>query len=228
MIFTALIMGFAGSLHCVGMCSPLAMAVSNLTPAATLNRLIYNLGRILTYGMMGAIAGSLGWMLPFSGFPSILSVIMGLVMLIIALTGVRNIRIPILTKALQNITAKIKLLFSSFLQSKNYTSVFLLGILNGLLPCGLTFLALTYTLTLGNTLTSFYYMLLFGAGTLPVMFGLTTIFQLLVKRFNLNFRKVTTAMLVVSGFLLIARVFVFNQAHATPAERHVIDIVLCR
>lgn len=96
-----------------------------------------------------------------------------------------------------------------------------------MLPCGLTFLALTYCLTLSGPVDSFYFMLLFGAGTLPIMLGATSLVGYLVKRLNLSFRKVTTAMLFVTGCLLIARVFLFHQGHAIP-EEGVIDIILCR
>jgi sulfite exporter TauE/SafE len=231
MIITALIMGFAGSLHCVGMCSPLAMMVSNLNPAATLNRFVYNLGRILTYGLLGAIVGGAGWALPLAGFQNILSLALGMSLVLFAVLGITSLRIPVITPAIQKSTSLLKAAFGKFLQRKNYISIFILGSLNGLLPCGLTFLALTYCLTLGSVSQSFYFMLLFGAGTLPVMLGLTTIFQYLVKRFNLSFRKVTTTMLFLSGCLLIARVFIphshdahhVNTEHTTTAE-----ITICR
>jgi sulfite exporter TauE/SafE len=65
MIWTAFIIGFAGSLHCLGMCSPLAMAVTNMSPAIVLNRLLYNFGRILTYGLMARLNGVLPCELSF-------------------------------------------------------------------------------------------------------------------------------------------------------------------
>lgn len=228
MIFTALIMGFAGSLHCVGMCSPLAMAVSNLNPTATLNRFIYNLGRILTYGILGAIVGTAGWALPFSDFQNLVSVLMGVSLLLFAFLSISTVRIPGLTTLFQKITVNLKALFGKFLQRKDYASVFILGSLNGILPCGLTFLALTYCLTLNSPLMSFYYMLLVGVGTLPAMLGLTAVFLHLVKRFNISFKKVTTTMLFISGCLLIARVFFFHEHHALPEEHSVVEIILCR
>jgi uncharacterized protein len=223
-------MGFAGSLHCVGMCSPLAMTVSNLTPTATLNRFIYNLGRILTYGLLGAVVGSAGWALPLSGFQNILSLVLGISLLVFATLGATSIHIPVLTSAIQKLTGLLKSAFGKFLQRKNYMSIFILGALNGLLPCGLSFLALTYCLTLNSVSNSFYFMLLFGIGTLPVMLGLTTIFQYLVNRFNLSFRKVTTTMLFLSGCLLIGRVFIVHEhdSHAVPAHDAPTDITICR
>lgn len=227
MFFTALVMGFAGSLHCIGMCSPLAMAVSNLNSRATLNRVIYNAGRILTYGILGAVVGTIGWVLPFGNFQNLLSIVLGVSLLLLGVLGVSNINVPLLTGILQRATTKLKLLFGRFLQRKSYVSVFVLGSLNGLLPCGLTFLALTFCLTLNGPVDSFNYMLLFGMGTLPAMLGLTTLLMTLVKRFNISLKKLTTTMLILSGCLLIARVFIFHQ-HAMPEEYSVVDIIMCR
>jgi len=227
MIVTALLMGFAGSLHCAGMCSPLVMAVSNLTPVAILNRLIYNIGRILTYALLGAILGTAGWALPFSHFQNLLSIVMGMCLVIFAVLNIPSVRIPLVTNVFQKITIALKVIFKKVLQRKSYSSVFILGSLNGLLPCGLTFLALTYCLTLSGPMDSFYFMLLFGAGTLPIMLGATSFVGCLIKRFNLSFGKIATSMLFLAGCLLIARVFLFHQPHAIT-EEGVIDIILCR
>lgn len=224
MIATALIMGFAGSLHCVGMCSPLAMAVSNLGPTALLNRFIYNLGRIFTYGLLGAMVGTAGAMLPFARTQNVLSISLGVVLILVAIQATRNIPMPGLAMFVHKITSALKDLFGKFLQRRNYASIFILGSLNGMLPCGLTFLALTYCLTLNTPAMGFYYMLLFGAGTLPVMFGLTTVVGYIVKRFNISLRKVTMALLFLSGSLLIARGFM----HQPAAKHEPAEIILCR
>jgi sulfite exporter TauE/SafE len=227
MVLTALVMGFAGSLHCIGMCSPLAMAVSNASPRVALNRVIYNLGRIFTYGILGAMVGTIGWTLPFGNFQNLISVLLGVTLLLFGLLGVSHIRVPVLTNGLQHATTYLKQLFGKFLQRKNFYSVFILGSLNGILPCGLTFLALTYCLTLNSPAESFYFMILFGLGTLPAMVGLTAILMGIVQRFNISLRKLTTTMLILSGFLLIARVFLFHH-HTLPEEHGMVDIILCR
>lgn len=227
MFITALVMGFAGSFHCIGMCSPLAMAVTSLNSRATLNRLIYNSGRILTYGILGAIVGTIGWALPFGNYQNLVSIILGIGLLVVGLAGVTSINIPALTTVLQQVTTKLKLLFGRFLQQKNYLSTFVLGSLNGVLPCGLTFIALTFCLTLNGPLDSFNYMLVFGLGTLPAMLGLTTVILNVVKRFKISLHKLTTTMLILSGCLLIARVFLFHQ-HPLPESHGVVDIILCK
>jgi sulfite exporter TauE/SafE len=103
-----------------------------------------------------------------------------------------------------------------------------MGTLNGLLPCGLVLIALSYCLTLQAPLEGFTFMMMFGAGTLPVMLGLTSIIPTLVKKFRFNMYYVTSGMLIVSGLVLIARVFIMHVPHNANIQEGVIDIVLCR
>ena len=228
MVATAFIMGFAGSLHCAGMCSPLAMAVSGLHPRSMLRKLVYNAGRILIYGLLGLIVGAAGTALPFTDFQNLFSVFLGIMLLLAATPGLPVVRIPGLTYLFGRLSVSLKTLFASFLKQKNYLSVFVLGSLNGLLPCGLSFLALSFCLTLKSSSESFVYMILFGAGTLPVMLGMTTIFHFIVKTYQISFRKLTLTMLFFSGILLIGRVFFFQIDHLSQGEQKIVDIILCR
>jgi sulfite exporter TauE/SafE len=221
-------MGFAGSLHCLGMCSPLAMAVTNMTPTVFVNRLLYNSGRILTYGAMGAVVASIGVALPIGKAQGLLSVLLGISLLVIGLSGMSVMKVPLISRAFGNFSVLLKKAFAKHLQRKNYLSILLLGSLNGVLPCGLSFLALTYCITLRAPLDGFSFMLWFGVGTLPVMLGLTTVFHWIMKRFQFDAKRVTTGMLVISGLVLIARVFIVHIPHAKSVHEGMIDIVLCR
>lgn len=228
MIWTALILGFAGSLHCLGMCSPLAMAVTNMSRQVILSRLFYNAGRIVTYGLIGSVVATFGMALPLIQYQNLISIALGISLLIIGVTGLSAIRVPLITQGLGSFSVFLKKLFSKFIQRRGYGSTFLLGSLNGVLPCGLSFLALTYCLTLTVPAQGFIFMIAFGVGTLPVMMGLTGIFAWLLNRFNLNVKGVTTSMLVLSGVILIARVFITHLPHAASFQEGVVDIVLCR
>jgi uncharacterized protein len=226
MVLTALIMGLTGSLHCVGMCSPLAMAVGNMNTRAFLNRVIYNTGRIVTYGLLGLGIAGVGLALPISKFQNLISIFLGTILLFAGI-GLLKVNIPIFSSAIATLTSIIKKLFTKFLQRKNFGSVFLLGTLNGILPCGLVWIALTYSLTLQSVLEGFSFMILFGVGTLPVMLGFTSIITQILKRFNFNFQHVTSAMLILSGILLIVRVFIIHLPHQHSLQQGVVDIVLC-
>lgn len=228
LITSALIMGFAGSFHCIGMCSPLAMVATNLNRHVLLNRIIYNAGRILTYGVLGLLIGFIGKLIPFDQFQNLISIMMGIALLVVALLGVSNVRIPIMTPLLQRLNIVIKRAFADRLKERTKLSVFILGAVNGILPCGLTLLALMYCLTLNNPIQSFGYMVLFGIGTLPAMFGMATLYHFVVQRFNFNLKKTTTFMLVLSACLLIARVLVFHHQHLIHETHEIVEITICK
>lgn len=215
MWITALILGLAGSLHCVGMCSPLAMAVTRVRTPFIINKLLYNGGRIFTYGLLGALASSFGLFFQFTAYQNILSITVGCLLVLIGIGGISGIKIPIVTPSIQFIVLRLKVLFGKFLKQKSYPAITALGILNGLLPCGLTYLAMTYCLTLQGPLDGFYFMVLFGAGTLPVLLGITSVFNFLIKRFRFNTGRLSTAMFIFLGCLLIARVMFAKGADHT-------------
>jgi uncharacterized protein len=218
MWITALILGLAGSLHCVGMCSPLAMAVTHIRSPFIINKLLYNGGRIFTYGLLGALASSFGLFFQFSSYQNILSITLGCILLLIGVGGISGIKIPLITPFIQFIVLRLKVLFGRFLKQKSYPAITVLGILNGLLPCGLTYLAMTYCLTLQGPLDGFYFMLLFGTGTLPVLLGITGVFNFLVKRFQFNIGRLSTVMFIFLGCLLIARVMFVNGTHHSTVQ----------
>jgi len=211
MLTTAIILGFAGSLHCAGMCSPLAFAVTNKSGLA--NKILYNVGRIFMYCVMGAIVSSIGVVLPVYVQYAI-SITLGVALLIIGITG-SNFKIPLLTPLIR-VTSFIKAQFLKFIQQKRYGSVFMMGILNGILPCGLTFLALTACITLNGPMGGFIFMAAFGAGTLPVMLGLISIIPFFAKHFKFNVAKLSVAMQLAAGCLLIVRVLLVDPGAHLP------------
>lgn len=224
MLTTAFILGLAGSLHCAGMCSPLAYAVTARGGGIVANKVIYNLGRIFMYCVLGAGVSAMGMMLP-SVFQYAISITLGISLLIIGITG-SNFRTPVLVP-FRKFSAFLKDRFSNFLRDKKYSSIFIMGILNGLLPCGLTILALTSCITLSSPLGGFVFMASFGAGTLPVMLGLVSILPVLTKRFSLNLNKIMVVMQVVAGCLLIVRVLLVEPGSAPVTNAGVDSITIC-
>ena len=227
MLVTAFILGLAGSLHCAGMCSPLAFAVTQWSKSVFINRLTYNAGRIFTYGVLGGIVSSIGVALPLENFQTGLSVAMGLLLILIGLVGVSTFQIPFLHQSVNALTRFIKSRFSFFLQRKGTGSMILLGALNGLLPCGLTAIALASCLILPTMPDGVYFMLAFGAGTLPVMIGFVSFIQFLTTKFKFSFYRVNTIMLIVAGCLLIGRVFLV-EPHLETGSGNSEAIVICK
>ena len=224
MILTAFMLGLAGSLHCVGMCSPLVMAVTNLKGPQFVNRLVYNMGRIFSYGLLGLVAATFGSLFQFSGFQNAISTALGALLILGGILGLTTVKIPLLTTGMLTLTGTIKKIFSKFLSKKTISSLTLMGMLNGVLPCGLTYIALAYCISLSTPQEGLLFMLIFGLATLPVMLGLTSIFQIYIKKFNFSFHKVTTVTMILLGILLISRSLLAVRHSAPDAAGTAITI----
>jgi sulfite exporter TauE/SafE len=227
MYWTAIVMGFAGSLHCAGMCSPLVLAAT-ANGKGIRSRLVYNCGRILMYGVLGAILGSFGSFLPLDNFRNVLTVALGLALVILSIAGSNHVRVPLIHSKLSQLLIWFKGIFASVLKRRSTGSTFFLGFLNGILPCGLTFAALMVGFSFG-TWQSATFMMIFGLGTLPVMVGFSSGLHYLVKRFNFSLARMASLLLFVSGCLLITRAFVDHHDDPSLSHKHeLVEIVLCR
>ena len=137
------------------------------------------------------------------------------------------IRISFLTRPIGVLQNILKGAFAGVLKKRNIFAVTFLGMLNGLLPCGLTFLALTYCATLPAVTDGFVFMAAFGSGTLPVMLGFTGIASSLFRRLNFGAKGVTAVVMIALGCLLISRtLLVHHETHSTAGRGEAITI--CR
>lgn len=214
MWMVAMSMGLVGSLHCLGMCSPLVMVITARQPFP-MARLLYNVGRIFTYSVLGGVAGAFGSLFNFTDFQKIISVGLGLILIFIGITGASQFRFPLVTHAMHTFTLLVKNQFSHLLSNKNKTSMFILGALNGLLPCGLIYIAIAYcvALTPGQGIQ---FMMIFGLATLPVMFGVPSLLARYVQLLKVSFRKVTTVILILTGTMLLARSYFIHEHKPLP------------
>lgn len=220
---TAFLLGLAGSLHCVGMCSPLTMAVTRISRPALISKVLYNGGRIFTYTIMGALAGILGGLFDFLALQKVFSITVGTGLIIFGISGSRSFHIPLLSPLMVRINQLIKKSFSSLSKKGTRFTVLTLGLANGLLPCGLTYMALAYSMTATDSVQGAICMLLFGAGTLPAMLGLPLGLTALARRLSLNLPRINAAILILVGLLLVSRNFVHfpmmpdvSQVHSMP------------
>jgi sulfite exporter TauE/SafE len=172
MIWTGFFIGLFGSFHCIGMCGPIAMALPGSNQShfhIIINRVIYNFGRIITYSLLGAIMGIIGRQVSLAGFQQILSLIIGILILAYVLipSSIGN-RIAQLSGIHQIIT-KVQHTIGKLFKLNNQLSMVTIGILNGFLPCGLVYAGLAGSLVTGSVSGGFFYMILFGLGTMPLM-----------------------------------------------------------
>lgn len=204
----AFLLGLAGSLHCIGMCSPLAMAVTRISRPVLISKALYNGGRIFTYCIMGAFAGVIGGLFDFFALQKTFSILVGTGLIIFGISKSKPIPIPMVSHLLVRLTHMIKKSFGTLLKKRTRLSMLVLGIMNGLLPCGLTYMAIAYTMTAPGPAEGSLFMLLFGAGTLPAMAGMSFGLNHLVSRFNLSLPRINAAILIFVGLLLVARNFI--------------------
>ncbi len=221
-------MGIAGSLHCAGMCSPLILAVTAKRPHIA-QKIVYNTGRIFTYGMLGIVASTAGMFIQLSAYQQVLSILVGGMLLLIGLGGISGVKIPVLTSSIVHITLWLKRKFGFVLQRRGPWSSMLLGMLNGLLPCGLTYFAMTYCLSLTAWWEGFIFMFVFGLGTWPVMLGATSLLGFSGVFLKRNLSRMTTILFVVSGCLLIGRgIFIHAHQPDQRADSLIQSEVICR
>ncbi|HEV7380931.1 MAG TPA: sulfite exporter TauE/SafE family protein, partial [Dyadobacter sp.] len=170
--YLAFTMGLMSSFHCIGMCGPIALALpvqngNHFQQFAALA--IYNSGRALTYGILGFLIGSVGASLAWIGYLRYLSILAGVAMLVYVFWAAKlesYLHTPIFW---QKGVGFVKKKMSDMLRSRKMSSWFLLGSFNGLLPCGMVYLALISSVATGSMAGGGLYMLLFGLGTMPMM-----------------------------------------------------------
>ncbi len=170
-LWTALVLGFMGSFHCVGMCGPIAMSIPRSSSnflSLTGSALLYNSGRVLTYSVFGLIFGFLGTGITIGGFQGTLSIILGagIILGVIFSKFFKNRA----TKLIQKPTAWVTSMYGKLLRIESKTTLFGLGVLNGLLPCAFIYSGLAAAVLTNSPTHSAAYMALFGLGTFPAMY----------------------------------------------------------
>lgn len=207
-LLAALSIGFVGSMHCIGMCGPIALALpvhgkSAFTRVA--GPLLYNAGRVLTYFVLGMVFGLLGKGFVIGGYQQWLSIVMGVTVLVIVLLPASvKTRLSMITVIAPAI-AKVKSLLGRFLTQRTAGSLFVIGVLNGLLPCGLVYLAVAGAIATGDVLKSGVFMAVFGLGTIPAMLFVTMAKTIVSVNIRSKISKAIPVFTIVMACLLILR-----------------------
>ncbi len=206
-VVNGLILGMASSLHCIGMCGPIAMAIpvnrkNNLTLLSGV--LQYNLGRVFTYAVLGFFIGSIGLAVESFGVLQWLSIVTGIFLILYAwrkwLGQTFQTRLPGFS-----FNRYISKGIGSVLRSKFPLKLPLLGLLNGLLPCGMVYVALMNALLSGNPTSSSFVMISFGLGTLPAMMAVGFAAGKITGKLRAKLSSFLPYMLTLVGLLVILR-----------------------
>ncbi len=180
-IITIISIAFLGSFgHCIGMCGGIVLAYSTIKiqpqsskVSQSAAHLIYSLGRVFTYSILGAIFGALGGVVTFSNNANgTLLIVAGIAMILAGLSLMGKVKFLTLIEHSFSSSSIYKSAFKKILNSKSNLSFFILGMLNGLLPCGFVYF---FAITAASTASPFYgalVMAIFGLSTIPAMFSL--------------------------------------------------------
>jgi sulfite exporter TauE/SafE len=201
------LLGLVSSLHCVGMCGPLALAlpVQQFSKAGqSLAYTAYHTGRVTTYSLLGLLFGWAGRGVYIAGLQQWLSVILGVVTLFLAV----HYFIPrkqLQFSWMQRFTQWVQQWMGRFLRQGKKRHYFLLGMTNGLLPCGMVYIAVAAALSSSSMGNAVVFMAMFGAGTLPAMLALTSLRYILSLDIRRQFRKAVPWFITAMGVILILR-----------------------
>lgn len=221
MLLSAFIFGLLGSFHCVGMCGPIAFLLpldrKNNTKRV-MQLLSYHLGRLLTYSVLGLIFGIIGKSLNLFGFQQQLSIIIGILMITVIVIPTRVFNRYNFSKPLYKLVGKVKKAMGSELKKKSPGTFFTIGYLNGLLPCGLVYMAIFGALGTGNAWEGSLYMIIFGLGTIPLMTTAIYLGNFLTTSVKQYILKAIPVFVVVIGMLFVLRGLGLGIPYVSPSE----------
>jgi sulfite exporter TauE/SafE len=207
LIIAAFTMGLLGSFHCVGMCGPLALSLplnSDSFWSKFSGSLLYNAGRIVTYSVFGLLFGAIGKSVALFGYQQWLSILLG-VLIIFFIVLPKRIAVFNNNNFALHFLEKIRASLGKLFLKKNYASLFLIGLLNGLLPCGLVYMAVAGAAATGDIINSIFFMAFFGLGTLPMMWSVAFFGNYVSIGIRHKIRKAYPYMMMLLACLLILR-----------------------
>ncbi len=222
MLFTALFLGLLGSFHCLGMCGPIAFVL----PLSRDNRvksiaqtLLYHFGRLLSYTSIGLLFGLLGKGLYIAGMQQNLSVLIGILMILIVIMPNSILQKIKITRPIYAFVSKIKMSLGLYLNKSSLKAFFLIGILNGFLPCGLVYMALFGAISTGSGFNGALYMMFFGLGTIPMMTAALIFGNFLKVSLRNKIQKAIPIFVIIIGVLFILRGLGLGIPYISPPQK---------
>lgn len=218
-LFSALILGLTGSLHCVGMCGPIALSLplrSKTIFGKIWGSTLWSLGRVLTYSIMGALFGLIGSGFKLIGYQQAISIAIGTIMIL-------TVFVPFLNKNYLSVSftalfIPIRRRMQSLLKEKNNSGLFLIGIFNGLLPCGLVYLAVAGAIASTDLLTGVLFMTFFGLGTLPLLLVVSLLGNVISLTLRETINKIVPVVVVALGIIFILRGLTLGIPFVSPPQ----------
>lgn len=218
-MWAAFFIGLVGSLHCAGMCGPIALS---LAPGDTawkrwMGRILYNTGRITTYAILGGIVALAGAGAALFHAQQVLSISLGVVLLAWALQEWGIIPRKWRINPLKNAGNVLKKVFARVMGRNHTMGFFWVGLANGLLPCGLVYVGLAAAAATSVVWEGALTMVFFGLGTWPIMLALMTAPQAVPLKVRMKLSKMVPGFIIAVGLLLIVRGMSLGIPYLSPS-----------
>lgn len=233
-VLAGFLLGLLGSFHCAVMCGPIAISLpsSNKTKLNFLvERVSYNFGRVAAYTFFGMIFGFFGERIFMAGFQQIISIVIGVVIIFYLLKPLlkKNTNLFQVQTGKSNLSF-FKNIFAKFYSKNSKASLFGIGVLNGFLPCGFVYIALTGAVALGTPLSGALFMAFFGIGTLPMMLGISMSKNFVSINFRRKINKLSPAIALLFALIFILRGMNLGIPYLSPKlepAQKVTEQVIC-
>lgn len=223
----AFFIGLFGSVHCVGMCGPLALAIpsyQNRWWLIVFDKLLYNFGRVITYSLLGLLIGIIGRQLWLYGLQQGVSLLSGVLIIMAGLSRIFKLYLPRTQLFLKPVALFNRLLSYAL---KNRAGHLFIGMLNGLLPCGFVYLAMVGAVNTPSSITAAQFMFWFGMGTLPLMLLATISSGFVGYAMRRRINKVIPYVMICLGCWFILRGLSLDIPYLSPAKQ-TINGAICR
>lgn len=221
MLYTAFIFGLISSLHCIGMCGPIAMMlpVDRNNPIKRIIQIcVYHLGRLMAYASMGLIFGLVGKGFFMAGFQQKLSIFIGIAMILVTIIPEQLFAKYNFSKDAFKLISKVKSALGKQFKNKSYQSLFTIGLLNGFLPCGMVYVALFGAIAMQSASYGVLYMVLFGLGTVPMMSAVVYLNLFISVSTRNKIQRIIPYVAVFIGVLFILRGLGLGVSYVSPSS----------
>jgi len=219
LFITAFSLGLLSSMHCVGMCGPLALALPldrSSKHKTYIGIFVYHFGKTLAYASLGILIGFFGKHLPLAASQQRLSIFAGAFIIIFALYPLLFKKSSFIQTRVFKLMQPIQQALAKRIKTKRTSTLFSIGILNGFLPCAMVYMALVGAVTTGRFIDSVLFMIIFALGTLPAMLGLQIFGASIGQQFRHKIQTFIPYIMVLIGVFFILRGMGLGIEFITP------------